>query len=70
MMRITRKIKFVWQQIKYNITLPMRFNDFLESKLLVEIRVCFAIYKLAEGENLLMCLELFVIGKPTITLVL
>ncbi len=42
----------------------MRFNDFLESKLLVEMRVCFAIYKLVQGENLLMCFELFVIGKP------
>jgi hypothetical protein len=70
MMRITRKIKFVWQQKKHNLTLPMRFDDFLESKLLVEMRVCFPIYKLAQGENLLMCLELFVIGKPTITLVL
>jgi len=63
-MRITRKIKFEWQQKKHNFTLPMRLNDFFESKLLVEMRVCFAIYKLAQGENLLMCFELFVIGKP------
>ncbi len=55
---------------KHNLTLPMKFNDFLESKLVVEMRVCFAIYKLAQGEKILMCLELFVIGKPTITLVL
>jgi hypothetical protein len=48
----------------------MRFNDFLKSKLLVEVRVCFAIYKIAQGENLLMCIELFVIGKATIKFVL
>jgi hypothetical protein len=36
----------------------------------IEVRVCAALYKLAQGTNILSCSEKFVIGKSTVSVVI